>query len=760
VSQVGLEKNVLGPAMASLSGVSRNRAMAVRIESDLPDYSIYPSFQISLDYRGLCRKIIPGVPEGGMMRRSYHSRLTAMLREARAACHEAAARGMPIDEVTQRRAEYALSRRAFLLGSGAVILPGAAPHRPSPPRARPAPVRPAKTQPRIVIVGAGLAGIRCAHKLWTERGIRSTVFEADGRPGGRVETYRFPNGQIAEQHGEFLSSEHASTLALVRRYDLPLDLAGVYPGGGQDTYWFRGARYSQAQLNTDWQNFGRSVFAKAARQAPWPTRLDRSTAVGFQWDHMSVADWINRHVPGGLNSQFGALCYQDAISEYGGPPEDQSALNLVYLLGYDDSTESGAQPQAAPALSGTDEAYHIQGGNEQLVARMVEEAVPGVAFNYGYRLVALKLGADRSYTCTFLSAGGGATAVPADHVVLAIPFTTLRQVDLTRAGFSALKMRAIHTLPLGTSAKLHLQFAGRPWNALGYDGNAYADTNHVLWECTNYQRGSTGILNDLSGGSQIPALVQRYGLTPGKYDGTPPQAWVNDTLAALGTIFSPGISQVPVVQAYASVGYLNPNLLGAWSYYATGNYTGFSGIEPVRQGNVHFAGEQTSLDFQGFMEGAVTSGERVVDELFGSASLGPSSASAPGADAPVANASPGVPQRRRAAPLSRYSTEMHLSPVQRPSAATPGGSSTSTPSRGPAAGRLGPSRLPGQLPPFGAARQDPFSAEALPAPPDGEGTPPPTIPGNGSKNNAPPRRKSGGRSRREKPPGRLEQEKN
>jgi monoamine oxidase len=519
---------------------------------------------------------------------------------------------MPIDEVTERRADRArrraVSRREFLRG-GAIIGAGAI-------VCRPRPVRAAKTQPRVVIVGAGLAGIRCAHKLWTDRGIKSTVYDADDHPGGRVETYQFQNGQIAEQHAEFISSEHASTLALVSRYGLALDLAQMYPAGSINTYWFHGARYSQAQLNADWQNFGHSRFAWAVKQAPWPTRYNRYTQVGYQWDHMSVVDWINQYVPGGMNSQFGALCYQDVISEYGGPPEDQSALNLIYILGYDDSTNRGAQPSGSPVLAGTDEKYHVKGGNEQIVTRMVAEALPGVVFQYGWRLVALTLNADQSYTCTFQSvATGASTAVPADHVVLAIPFTTLRQVDLTRAGFSALKMTAINTLPLGTNAKLQLQFAGRPWNALGYNGNAYADNGaNVVWECTNYQPGATGILIDFPGGSQVPALVQRYGLALGEDQGTPPQAWVNDTLAALATIF-PNIAQSPVVQAYASVGYLDPNLLGAWSQYNIGNYTGFSGIEPVRQGNVHFAGEHTSLDFQGFMEGAVRSGERVAGEI-------------------------------------------------------------------------------------------------------------------------------------------------
>jgi monoamine oxidase len=41
----------------------------------------------------------------------------------------------------------------------------------------------------------------------------------------------------------------------------------------------------------------------------------------------------------------------------------------------------------------------------------------------------------------------------------------------------------------------------------------------------------------------------------------------------------------------------------------------FIGIEPLQQGKIHFAGEGTSMEFQGFMEGAVTTGERVANEI-------------------------------------------------------------------------------------------------------------------------------------------------
>ena len=59
----------------------------------------------------------------------------------------------------------------------------------------------------------------------------------------------------------------------------------------------------------------------------------------------------------------------------------------------------------------------------------------------------------------------------------------------------------------------------------------------------------------------------------------------------------------------------DPHIRGAYSYLAVGQYTGFNGIQGVRQGNLHFAGEQTSLDFQGYIEGALRSGYRCAAEV-------------------------------------------------------------------------------------------------------------------------------------------------
>ena len=583
-----------------------------------------------------------------------------MLREAQAACQESAVTGVPIDEVTGMRAERRravtgrvsgavqeyndrmvraterrgrddelakrramaslvgvaggeMSRRRFLANSGAVAagaaLGGAIALRQAPARAA--------SQPRIVIVGGGAAGLRCAHKLWTHSGWTSAVYEANAVVGGRIETNRghFANGQIVEMHGEFISSEHASTLALASSFGLTLDDTLATPNGTNDTYWFNGTRYTQAQLNADWQSFGYRTFHNAVKTVPWPQSYNHHNSTGASWDSMPVPDWMTAHLSGGTTSEFGRLMLADVTAEYGGDPADQSALNLTMLLGYDDSASGkGYQSPASPVLAGTDERWHITGGNHQLITGMVNQ-LPAGTIKTGQVLVAAKRNGDGTYTCTF-NGGGSNYQVTADRLVFACPFKTLRNVDLSQAGLSTLKMTAINNLGMGSNGKVLMQFNGHPWVSGGYTGNTLDDTGPASgWEA-NYQTANysspTSIFVDYPGGSNTLALLSQYGIT--QHQGIPPASMVSARLASLEPVF-PGITAAYNGIAWYHFGNNDPYVQGAYSYWRVGQYTQFSGYEGVAEGNAHFCGEHTAQNFQGFMEGAITSGVRVAGEV-------------------------------------------------------------------------------------------------------------------------------------------------
>ncbi|HSB37826.1 MAG TPA: NAD(P)/FAD-dependent oxidoreductase [Gaiellaceae bacterium] len=290
------------------------------------------------------------------------------------------------------------------------------------------------------------------------------------------------------------------------------------------------------------------------------------------------------------------------VSEYGGDPGDQPALNLLYLLAW--NNQNSLEP-----LPGYDEKYHVVGGNDQIVSRMVAQ-LPSGTIKQGYELVAVRDDGDGTYTLTF-SVGNRSRDVTADHVVLALPFSTLRDVDLSRSGLSPLKLQAIQQLGMGQNAKLHLQVQEKTWPALGYSGVGYTDWDAfcVCWDDSVPLGGSgPAILLAFPGGS-----TGRDVLT-GAAHGRAPARDVNWFLSQVEPIF-PGTAAAYSGLAYEDHWSVDRWHRGAYSYWRLGQYTAFSGYEGVQEGNIHFAGEHTDPEEQGFLNGAVASGERAAAEV-------------------------------------------------------------------------------------------------------------------------------------------------
>jgi monoamine oxidase len=508
-----------------------------------------------------------------------------------------------------------VSRRTALGRAGAVAVAAALPTG-----LMRAPRASASHDPRVVIIGSGLAGLGCAYRLWARHGIRSDVYEYNATtPGGRVFTLRgfYDGGQYAEQHGEFISTEHTEIRWLAARFGLHLDNVDAYPPHTHaQAYRFRfnGRFWPQAALNRDWHEWGRRLFYDAAvRKAPWPTLYNKHTAWGLRWDNMPATEWIEKYIPGGLDGDFGALCVSVLLDEYGGPAAENSALNLVYLLGLYDSSASGLQPKGSPQLSGTDEKWHIRGGNDQLISGLIER-LPAGTVHLDQRLVAVRARGHGRYAVTLFN-GQSTSDQYADHVVLALPFTKLRDVELHGIELPPRQLRAIRTEPMGANAKIGLQFSSRVWNTDHWTGNMYTDgVVQGGWETTVDQPGARGILIALPGGEVGAALGPHYGLT--SYQGPAPDRMVHDFLGCFERNF-PGATRAYNGKAYYAWSAGDPHTGGAYSYLATGQYTGFNGIQGRQHGGLHFAGEHTSVNFQGYMEGALRSGYRCAGEITG-----------------------------------------------------------------------------------------------------------------------------------------------
>jgi monoamine oxidase len=505
--------------------------------------------------------------------------------------------------VAARRTPAAnLARSEFLSGIAAsVTLARCAPSSAVMPPHAP-PERSRSPGGRIVIVGAGAAGITCAYRLH-QAGVASRVFDANTRAGGRTWTLRgfFTDGQYAEHGGQLIASSQHAVRRLVAELGLSLvDLNALYPKDAVDTYYISGERYTHPEAVHDFAHYVYEPLQKAAKAAGEVTTFYRHTPSGAALDRMNVDDWLNQNVEGGSNSKIGALLRLACLDEYGGDTRVQSALNLIYLF--------AGMRHGRLNLSGTGEndKYTIAGGNDQLVARMIA-ALPAGTVRLGAALEALALEADGSYRCAF-SLGGSTTAVRADVVVLSIPFTVLRLVDTKRAGFSERKRRAIAELDLGSNAKVHLQFHSPYWFRERYSGTAYANALYQgAWDTSIGQRGRAGTLVCFPGGED----GTRYsGDAHARASQETAQRYLHSLEPSL-----PGAVRAFNGLAYQDFWIGDPLTRGAYSYYKVGQYTTLCGEERIAEGNVHFCGEQTSIEWQGYINGAVVSGERAAHEI-------------------------------------------------------------------------------------------------------------------------------------------------
>lgn len=497
------------------------------------------------------------------------------------------------------------TRRGLVLGGAGLLAGGILAGRPLPLAAK----APPPGAPRIAIVGAGLAGLRCAHQLWSAAPggpIASTVYEANpDRAGGRCWTLRdfFDAGLITEHGGQLIDSNHRAVRRLAAQLGLQEEVAnGGNLGSGEEAHWIDGAYYTEAQASADWASVGYQAFQAASAELGSPVGA-------AHLDSMSVPEWLD-HTEIGSSSRLGKLLLANTVTENGGDPGEQSALNLIEIT-------AGSPPTRLKLLPGDNERFHVAGGNDQLVTGMIAQ-LPQEAVRHGWQLVALRENSDLTSTLSF-DVGASTVDVVADYVVLALPFTTLRNVDLSHSGLSSTKRTVIQTLGMGSNAKIHVELQRKTWPALGFSGAAYGEWDRFccMWD------DSVALGADAS-----PALLLGF---PGGHVGksqltgaahaTAPGADVDWFLGEIEPVY-PGTSAAYTGRAYEDHWALDPWVMGAYSYYKVGQASSYGELAAASEGRIHFAGEHTSIEHQGFLEGAVRTGERAARQLLHAIGVG------------------------------------------------------------------------------------------------------------------------------------------
>jgi monoamine oxidase len=438
----------------------------------------------------------------------------------------------------------------------------------------------------VVIVGAGIAGLTAAWRLH-QSGVRVRIIEAQNRIGGRMFSLRgfFPDAQVIELGGELIDSNHVRIRALATEMGLALDdLQEPNPPVKSELWWSDGRAVSEAEMIREF------VPVAAAIQRDLATLGDGDITYGAPQnaqvlDALTVSQWLDRNDVRGWLRKLIDVAY---TTEMGLECDQQSALNLITFI--------GTKPDEFRIFGESDERYHVRGGNDSIPRALAARLSAAIETDTALEAITQRANGDFVLS---LKQGTASRQLRASHVLLAIPFTTLRQVRID-VPLPAVKLRAIHELRYGTNAKLMIGFDQRIWHdRYHYNGSVYADLPfQTTWETTRKQAGAGGVLVNFVGG--------RHGLEIGQGSA---KTQADKAARELDAIF-PGIAATRDGAREVRMHWPTfPWTQGSYACFGPGDWTTVRGAMGEIVGRLFFAGEHCAFDTQGFMEGGCESGE-------------------------------------------------------------------------------------------------------------------------------------------------------
>jgi monoamine oxidase len=445
---------------------------------------------------------------------------------------------------------------------------------------------------RIVIIGAGLAGMAAAYQL-IESGHDITILEARTRAGGRVHTLRepFADGLHAEAGAMFIPDSHDLTMHYIKLFRIPLNI--IPHQSRAINFYLRGKRFGSDDTRT---------INSLLNLSPEEKRLglDGMTAKYLIPVLSEMGDARSQSWPPERLKKYDQMTYAQFLRERGASTEAMRLLRLndADLTGDGVDAVSALMVLRETALNyNTVELYTVKGGTDLLPKAMAARLASKI--RYGSAVVQIEQDA-RSVKVTYLQAGASET-ISADYLICAIPFTILREVKVT-PDFSAEKRRALQELPYTSATRVYVQSRREYWASAGLGVSAYTDLPVMaIVNSTLNQTGTRGILESYMAGENARRVAR---MNEGER--------LDFTSIEMEKVY-PGIRKN--FEGGASVAWDEDRWArGAYAWFKPGQMRELLPHIARAEGRIHFAGEHTS-SWPGWMQGAFQSGHRAAREI-------------------------------------------------------------------------------------------------------------------------------------------------
>lgn len=442
---------------------------------------------------------------------------------------------------------------------------------------------PASPDVDVCVVGAGLAGL-CAARDLVRGGASVRVLEARERVGGRTLNADIGDGKAVEVGGQWAGPQQTALLALAR--ELGVATFTTYAEGVNLLEW-RGSvrRYTgtiprinplvladvaQAQARSD--RMARAV----PLEAPW------TAAKAEQWDGQTLETWLRRNVRTRAARDLMRMGVEAVFAA------DASELSLLHALFY---LHSGEGWSALLDTRGGAQQDRFVGGSQRLS-----------------ELLAADLDVDLSRPVTAIAqddAGvtvscAGGTAVRAGSVVVAVPPTLAGRIAYDPP-LPPQRDQLTQRLPMGAVVKCHAVYDEPFWRADGLSGSATSDI------------GPVRVVFDNSPPDGTPGVLLGF-LEGGTARRVPPTERRAQVLGVFTRLFGPRaatpmqwLEQSWADEPWSRGGYGGSLTPGTWTQL------GAALREPV--GRIVWAGAETAMRWNGYMDGAVRSGQAAAARL-------------------------------------------------------------------------------------------------------------------------------------------------